>query len=427
MNTSISHQNIIDGSQKLVQCTNQSEAFPKCLRSALFYCKDNSNLQNCENFSCPSDYFKCPNSYCIPINEVDDGVHDCLFGLTIRHILRSSDYKICCPQVLNVNITRDKCEAPVDVISSCSHLIGDTFKRIVIWIVGLVSLIGNSIVLIYWLVWAKSFLGKSYGLFITGLAVSDYLMGIYLVIIAAIDIYYKNNFVLEDIQWRYSHVCYFAGFLATLSSETSTFFICLITLDRFLIVTYPLGQQRVTRRLKWSLFVFSWFIGFVFALTPVIVTDWEIYSSNGLCLPLPLSSKRYQGWQYSMAIFVILNFLLFLLIAIGQAAIFVSIRHWNRSAQRSVNCHTLKSRELTVAKKLALVALSDFLCWFPVGILGMLSLNGQLFDNEVYAWVAVFVLPVNSALNQIIYTIPVVVTRLRSYVVNESHTRSTDS
>ncbi|KAH9491358.1 hypothetical protein Btru_031314 [Bulinus truncatus] len=341
-------------------------------------------------------------------------------GLTIRHILRSSDYKICCPQVLNVNITRDKCEAPDDVISSCSHLIGDTFKQIVIWIVGLVTFIGNSIVLIYWLGWDKRFLGKPYGLFIIGLAVSDFLMGIYLLIIAATDIYYRDNFVLEDIQWRYSHVCYFAGFLATLSSETSTFFICLATLDRLLIVKFPHGQLRITKRLKWSFFILSWLIGFVFALTPVIVTDWEIYSSNGLCLPLPLSSKRYQGWQYSVAIFVILNFLLFLLITLGQAAIFISFRYQNIFLKSGRNCEAMKSRELTVAKKLALVALSDFLCWFPVGILGMLSLNGQLFDNEVYAWVAVFVLPVNSALNPIIYTIPVVVTRLRSYVVNES-------
>ncbi|KAH9491357.1 hypothetical protein Btru_031313 [Bulinus truncatus] len=341
-------------------------------------------------------------------------------GLTIRHSLRSSDYKICCPQVLNVNITRDKCEAPDDVISSCSHLIGDTFKRIVIWIVGMVTLIGNSIVLIFRLGWNRSYLGKSYGLFIIGLAASDFLMGIYLLIIATTDIYYRDNFVLEDIHWRYSHVCNLTGFLATLSSETSTFFICLATLDRFLIVKSPLGQLRITRTLKWSFFILSWLIGFAFALTPVIVTDWEIYCSNGLCLPLPLSSKRYMGWQYSVAIFVILNFLLFILIVIGQVAIFISLRHQNSFLKSGTNCEAMKSRELTVAKKLALVALSDFLCWFPVGILGMLSLTGQLFDNEVYAWVAVFVLPVNSALNPIIYTIPVVVTRLRSYIVNES-------
>ncbi|KAH9491356.1 hypothetical protein Btru_031312 [Bulinus truncatus] len=341
-------------------------------------------------------------------------------GLTIRHSLRSSDYKICCPQVLNVNITRDKCEAPDDVISSCSHLIGDTFKRIVIWIVGMVTLIGNSIVLIFRLGWDRSYLGKSYGLFIIGLAASDFLMGIYLLIIAATDIYYRDNFVLEDIHWRYSHVCNLAGFLATLSSETSTFFICLATLDRFLIVKSPLGQLRITRTLKWSFFILSWLFAFAFALTPVIVTDWEIYCSNGLCLTLPLSSKRYMGWQYSVAIFVILNFLLFILIAIGQVAIFISLRHQNSFLKSGTNCEAMKSRELTVAKKLALVALSDFLCWFPVGILGMLSLNGQLFDNEVYAWVAVFVLPVNSALNPNIYIIPVVVTRLRSYVVNES-------
>ncbi|KAH9491361.1 hypothetical protein Btru_031331 [Bulinus truncatus] len=66
----------------------------------------------------------------------------------------------------------------------------------------------------------------------------------------------------------------------------------------------------------------------------------------------------------------------------GQAAIFITLRHQNLFLKSGRNRNVIKSRELTVAKKLALVALSDFLCWFPVGILGILSLNGQLFDNE---------------------------------------------
>ena len=37
-------------------------------------------------------------------------------------------------------------------------------------------------------------------------------------------------------------------------------------------------------------------------------------------------------------------------------------------------------------------------------ILGLLSLAGHVFDSEVYSWVAVFVLPVNAAINPFLYT-----------------------
>lgn len=34
----------------------------------------------------------------------------------------------------------------------------------------------------------------------------------------------------------------------------------------------------------------------------------------------------------------------------------------------------------------------------------MLAISGQVISGEVYAWVAVFILPINSALNPFLYT-----------------------
>ena len=37
-------------------------------------------------------------------------------------------------------------------------------------------------------------------------------------------------------------------------------------------------------------------------------------------------------------------------------------------------------------------------------ITGVISISGHLFPLDVYAWVAVFVIPVNAALNPFLYT-----------------------
>ncbi|VDH93935.1 Hypothetical predicted protein [Mytilus galloprovincialis] len=65
---------------------------------------------------------------------------------------------------------------------------------------------------------------------------------------------------------------------------------------------------------------------------------------------------------------------------------------------------TRTNQDLKMARRLFLIVLTDFLCWFPVGIMGVLAMTGQVFPSEVYSWVAVFVMPINAALNPLLYT-----------------------
>lgn len=64
--------------------------------------------------------------------------------------------------------------------------------------------------------------------------------------------------------------------------------------------------------------------GFLIALLPLLppFQHWIIYSTNGMCLGLPLSVQEAPGRLYSVAVFVGFNFLLFLLIAAGQMAVY---------------------------------------------------------------------------------------------------------
>ena len=41
---------------------------------------------------------------------------------------------------------------------------------------------------------------------------------------------------------------------------------------------------------------------------------------------------------------------------------------------------------------------------FNFELAGLAALNGMVLSGEVYAWIIVFVLPINSALNPILYT-----------------------
>ena len=65
--------------------------------------------------------------------------------------------------------------------------------------------------------------------------------------------------------------------------------------------------------------------------------------------------------------------------------------------------------EIKLARKLALIVGTDFLCWMPIIIMGLLSITRLAeIPPDVYAWTAVFILPLNSSINPYLYTYSIV-------------------
>nr|KAG5685940.1 hypothetical protein BaRGS_021325 [Batillaria attramentaria] len=127
---------------------------------------------------------------------------------------------------------------------------------------------------------------------------------------------------------------------------------------------------------------------------------WEFYGQSGICLPLPITRQQYQGQHYAFSVFIVLNFVLFLLIGAGQFFIF----HTVRSASSKFGTER-RQQELTIARRLFLIVFTDFLCWFPIGLMGLLASQDTPLPGEVNVWSAIFVLPLNSTLNPFLYTL----------------------
>ena len=243
-----------------------------------------------------------------------------------------------------------------------------------------------------------------YRVLVTNLCVSDSLMGVYLLMIGVADAGYRGVYVSTDTQWRHSAACRAAGFLALVSSEVSALVICLITLDRVLALCFPLHTRlQLTPYSSAAACAVSWTAGVVLALVPLLpsASHWHFYSQTGICLPLPITRRQFPGQGYAFAIFVVLNFALFLVIGCGQVLIFRAIRQAGAAAKTQ-----RRQQQMTIARRLFVVVLTDFCCWFPVGVMGLLAAGGGTpISGEVNVWTAIFVLPLNSALNPFLYTL----------------------
>lgn len=279
--------------------------------------------------------------------------------------------------------------------------------QVCIWILGLLALFGNLFVIILRSIVKED--NTVHSFFLANLAAADFLMGIYMLIIAFKDAQWQGEYFKHDMVWRSSGLCQFAGAVSMLSSEVSVLTLTLITADRFICVVFPFRMRRLGRRKACFYIASIWVIGAVISLVPTLGFDYfydkrsnsNYYGRSAVCLPVELSKEKLAGWEYSVAIFIVLNFASFMFILCAYIAMFFKVRQVTKGVRS-----TQMNRESSMAKRMIFIILTDFFCWMPVIVIGILSLLGKFHDpkKQAYAWIAVFVLPINSSINPILYT-----------------------
>ncbi|CAH3028736.1 unnamed protein product, partial [Porites evermanni] len=227
---------------------------------------------------------------------------------------------------------------------------------------------------------------------------------------------FPGRYFSFDLTWRSGTLCKLAGALSVLSSEVSVLMLTVITADRLISIVFTFSCRRFTLKGTYVICAAVWVIGIIIAVVPT--TDlpyfsnedrqYGFYGRSSVCLPLQLSTERLAGWEYSVAIFIALNLAAFLFIMTAYIAIIFKVF----KSQRRIKAHgeskinNSLNRESALARRVFAIILTDFCCWIPVIILGILALVEKFNDPEgtAYVWFAVFVLPVNSSVNPVLYT-----------------------
>ena len=330
-------------------------------------------------------------------------------GLSDLQSVHATTFKLCCPVTLPEGFNLLNCHAPSDEISSCEALLRSNIYRGFLAGFAVMALVGNLASMVVRTIKSKIRLG--FDVFVTNLCLSDFLMGLYLAVIGVADRVYLGSYLWEESTWRHSAACQVAGFLSLLSSEVSALIVCLITVDRFLVLRFPFSQLHFNPRSALVASLLVWVFGLLLALLPLLpaTAHWQFYSQTGICIPLPVTRNDFPGHTYTFGVIVVLNFVLFLLIALGQGVIYYTVKA-NSMKTADVN---RSSKDIAIARRLITIAMSDFLCWFPIGLLGLLASNGVAIPGEVSVAMAIFALPLNSAINPFLYTLNMILERSR--------------
>ena len=218
-----------------------------------------------------------------------------------------------------------------DGFSSCDELLKNTVLKYSIWILGIMAFAGNLIVIIWRSIAKDSNRVNSF--LLTNLAVADFLMGAYMLIIAYKDTVWDGVYFKHDVEWRASDMCKFAGVISTVSSEVSVLTLTVITLDRLVCIVFPFRFRRWSMKKACVIMSVVWILGFCMSLAPLFYDAYfydyqnnvHFFGRSAVCLPLQLSSERPAGWQYSVFIFLFLNGVSFLFILLAYVFMYHTI------------------------------------------------------------------------------------------------------
>ncbi|KAF3428810.1 LOW QUALITY PROTEIN: hypothetical protein E2986_10153 [Frieseomelitta varia] len=291
-----------------------------------------------------------------------------------------------------------RCRPTSDGVSSLSHLLDKTLLRAAVWVISCVTCMGN--VLVLWGRFTAKDENRVLTIIIRNLAVSDMLMGLYLFVIAITDMIFRDNYNRVASSWMSSWFCTFLGVLAMTSLEVSVLILSFMSVERYMLIAAPLkGHRTMTPQTAFASVIIIWITGIALALMPVIHwrSSTRFYGVNGMCFPLHIDDPYLIGWEYSAFVFLGLNLTGLLVIGYAYAAMFVSVWRTRHACSLSVG-------DSEFALRFFLIVLTDAACWAPIIILKIRAMMRYPISADLHAWVVVFILPVNSAVNPLLYT-----------------------
>ncbi|XP_046434881.1 relaxin receptor 1 isoform X3 [Neodiprion fabricii] len=327
----------------------------------------------------------------IEIDNMDKNVFSMLPNLSFVYFKKFHYCTTYAPQV-------QVCLPRSDGVSSLSDLLGKPLLRAAVWGISCVTCLGNALVL-----WGRLTArdeNRVLSIMIRNLAVSDMLMGVYLLTIAAKDLQYRDVYNVMANDWMSSWGCTIVGALAMISSEVSVLILSFMSVERFVLIASPLKINRpLTARNAYSSMIVIWVVGVIVALIPIIHwrSSTRFYGANGMCFPLHIDNPFLVGWEYSAFVFLGMNFFGLVVIFYVYTGMFASI--W-----RTRHATPLAVGDSEFALRFFLIVLTDAACWVPIIVLKIVAMTKYPVPPDLHAWVVIFILPVNSAVNPLLYT-----------------------
>lgn len=294
------------------------------------------------------------------------------------------------PEELLENLT---CTPLNDAFNPCGDLLHSNALRVCSWFVLVFAIFGNAFKLVVLLLSKRKIsIAK---ILMCNLAFANLCMGMFLLMIAGADLYSLGEYQNFAFTWQYRNGCKIAGFVSIFSTELAVFVLTIITVERYFTIVHPL---KLNKHLNTKQIVVLTGVGWGFALTVAALPFFEIssYQKVAICLPFEVQSAVSKSY---VTFLLVTNGLAFFFVLFCYGRMYCSLG----GAGPETNAHHVESR---VAKRMAMLVITNFACWFPIALVSLIAIFGKsLISVPAAQFFLVFVYPINSFTNPYLYAI----------------------
>lgn len=279
-----------------------------------------------------------------------------------------------------------------DAYHPCEDIMGAKWLTAVSLIVGTVALLANLVVVIVMLTSDRRL--NVHRFLMSNLAFADFCLGLYIFILVCVSLDTSGEYYNHVKAWQYGAGCKITGFLAVFSTELSVYTLTVITVERFFAIVYAMEvNYRLSLRKAVKIMISGWLFAFLMAIIPLAGVN--SYQSVAICLPFKSDTKSALAY---VGIALVLNLGAFLVIGGLYTKMFqvvVGPGPVDGGPQRN---------DAKVAKRMALLVFTDFVCWTPIAFFGLVAALGKpLIGVKESKFLLVFFFPLNSLCNPFLY------------------------
>ena len=234
--------------------------------------------------------------------------------------------------------------------------------------------------------------------------ITDLIYGLLLLNLIVADLYFGEDYMSLDQQWRSGNVCKLLFVLFFIFNILSPALLMLLTLSRLFVVKFPLySLQRKTYifycLLAGGIFFCSAIAVGLFAFLQVSETEVPF----NLCFPFLDPENSLRLVEILTNISSTFQFCVLLIIVSAYCALTKLLRERGKtSSDLFQKSSTHASRALHL--KIIIVTVSNIICWIPTDIVFLFALFQEKYSVDLVIWVTAVLSPLNSMINPVVFS-----------------------
>lgn len=282
------------------------------------------------------------------------------------------------------------CTPEADAFNPCEDITGFGFLRVAIWFISILAIVGNLTVLMVSLTSRKLTVPR---FLICHLAFADLCIGVYLLMIAIVDLRTHGHYSHYAIEWQTGPGCSVAGFLSVFGAELSVYTLSAITVERWHTITNAMqAERRMGLRLAVTVMATGWLLCLGMGSLPL--AGVSSYAKVSMCLPMDVDTPPAQVFILLLLLF---NVGAFIVVCVCYVLLYLALK--NPDVPR-------RSADTKIAKRMTVLIFTDLLCMAPISFFAIsAAFKVPLITVTNSKILLVLFFPINSCANPFLYAI----------------------